>query len=146
MAGLPVCLLAGRQVSRRAGRQASRMTGWTASKQDGGQAGARAGLQASLCMPIRFIYCTIPLLLHYYVDRRMHCATDLHHPNSTPSKSAPHCRYFYLKFCCCRPVRQQNSKPAHHRNYVAANQYRINILNIRFCPSSFLQTIGSMHL
>ena len=42
MAGLPVCLLAGRQASRMASKPDGRM--------DGRQVGARAGLQASVCM------------------------------------------------------------------------------------------------
>lgn len=60
----------------------------SAGKQDGRQVGARAGLQASVCMPClyAFVYCTIPLLLHYYVDRRMYCTTDLYHSNFTSLK------------------------------------------------------------
>ena len=35
-------------------------------------------------MPIAISYCASPLLLHYYIGRWAHCATNLHHPNSTP--------------------------------------------------------------
>lgn len=69
-------------------RQAGVPADRSAGKQDGRQVGARACLQASVCMPClyAFVYCTIPLLLHYYVDRRMYCTTDLYHSNSTSLK------------------------------------------------------------
>ena len=131
------CLRAGRQVSRCASRQANRMAGWTAGKQDCGQAGARAGLQVSLCLLIRFIYCTIPLLLHYYVDRRMHCATDLHHPNSTPLNPHPIADTFNLKFRCCKPVRQYNSK--------TVNQRIFGTMLLPFCTELLSWLSGSVY-
>jgi len=51
-------------------------------------AGWTAGLQVNVCMPA-FVYCAISLLLHYYIDRRIHDVTDLHQPNSIPLNPHP---------------------------------------------------------
>lgn len=92
------------------------MARWTAGKQDCGQAGVRAGLQASLCLPIRFIYCTIPLLLHYYVDRRMYCTTDLYLSNSISLNPCPIADTFIWSFAV---VNQYDSTTAQQQTSVA---------------------------
>lgn len=70
--------IACRQVRLSVCRQARRQTG----RQAGWSAGRLAGQRAYAYM-LLFIAL---LLLHYYVDRRMYCTTDLYHSNSTSLK------------------------------------------------------------
>ena len=46
----------------------------------------------------------IDILYHIFISSKLY-----------PSKSALHCWYFYLKFCCCKPVRQYDSKTINQR-------------------------------
>lgn len=54
-----------------------------------------------------------------------------------PSKSASHCRYFYLKFCCRKPVRQQNS--------TTVNQRSIETMLFPICIELFSWLSDSVH-
>lgn len=54
-----------------------------------------------------------------------------------PSKSAPHCRYFYLKFCCRKPVRQQTS--------TTVNQRSIETMLFPICIELFSWLSDSVH-
>ena len=62
--------------------------GGSVGTQAGWQDGRQTGLQVSVCIPV-FVYCAISLLLHYYIDKRIHCVTDLHQPNSIPLNPHP---------------------------------------------------------
>ena len=71
---LYACLPAGRSVGKQARWQDGRQAGWSAGR----LAGQRAYAYMLLFIAL--------LLLHYYVDRRMYCTTDLYHSNSTSLK------------------------------------------------------------
>lgn len=82
-------------------------------------------------MPIRFIYCTIPLLLHYYVDRRMHCATDLHHTSSTPLNPQSIAE---TSIWCFAVVNQYDSKTVSQQTSASLKQcYFLSVWNGILC-------------
>ena len=103
---LPACRQAGVPVGKQDGRTDGRQAGWTAGRLEREQACRPA------CVPIRFIYCTIPLLLHYYVNRRMYCTADLYHPNFTPRNPHLIAYTFIWSFAV---VNQYNSKTAQQK-------------------------------
>lgn len=115
LVGLPVCVPAG--------------------KQDGRQVGARACLQASVCMPClyAFVYCTIPLLLHYYVDRRMYCTTDLYHSNFTSLKPQSIADTFIWSFAV-----------VNLHNNTTANQHIIETMLLPICIELLSWLSGSV--
>ena len=120
-----------RSVCRQAGTPADRSAG----KLDGRQVGARACLQASVCMPClyAFVYCTIPLLLHYYVDRRMYCTTDLYHSNSTSLKPQSIADTFIWSFAV-----------VNLHNNTTANQHIIETMLLPICIELLSWLSGSV--
>ena len=104
-------------------------------KLDGRQVGARACLQASVCMPClyAFVYCTIPLLLHYYVDRRMYCTTDLYHSNSTSLKPQSIADTFIWSFAV-----------VNLHNNTTANQHIIETMLLPICIELLSWLSGSV--
>lgn len=115
---LSVC----RQARRLTGRQAS----WTAGRLERRQACRSACVYA-------FVYCTIPLLLHYYVDRRMYCTTDLYHPNSTSLKPQSIADTFIWSFAV---VNLHNS--------TTANQHIIETMLLPICIELLSWLSGSV--
>lgn len=80
-----------------------------------------------------FVYCTIPLLLHYYVDRRMYCTTDLYHSNSTSLKPQSIADTFIWSFAV---VNQHNS--------TTANQHIIETMLLPICIELLSWLSGSV--
>ena len=118
------CLCAGRQARRQTGRQAS----WTAGRLERGQA------CRSACVYLyAFVYCTIPLLLHYYVDRRMYCTTDLYHPNSTSLKPQSIADTFIWSFAV-----------VNLHNNTTANQHIIETMLLPICIELLSWLSGSV--
>ena len=125
--------IACRQVRLSVCRQARRQTGRQASRTAGRLERGQACRPACVCL-YAFVYCTILLLLYYYVDRRMYCTTDLYHSNSTSLKPQSIADTFIWSFAV---VNQHNSKPAYHWNYVASYLHWITFLLVGFCSSLF---------
>ena len=80
------------------------------------------------------VYCAIPLLLHYYVDRRIHCATDLHHPDSTSLNPHPITDTFIWSFAV---VKQYDS--------TTVNQRSIETMLFPICVELLSWLSGSVH-
>ena len=118
------CLCAGRQARRQTGRQAS----WTAGRLERGQ----ACRPACVCL-YAFVYCTILLLLYYYVDRRMYCTTDLYHSNSTSLKPQSIADTFIWSFAV---VNLHNS--------TTANQHIIETMLLPICIELLFWLSGSV--
>ena len=123
---LSVCRQA-RHAGRPVGRQAGRQAGWSVGR----LAGQRAYAYMLLFIA-PFFCCFITTLIdgcilyHRFISFKLHL-----------SKAAIHCWYLYLKFRCCKPAQQHDSKPAYHWNYVASYLHWITFLVVGFCSSLF---------
>lgn len=109
--------IACRQVRLSVCRQAGTPADRSAGRLERGQ----ACRPACVCL-YAFVYCTILLLLYYYVDRRMYCTTDLLPLNSTPLNPHSIADTFIWSFAV---VNQHNS--------TTANQHIIETMLLPIC-------------
>lgn len=121
--------IACRQVRLSVCRQTGRQASWTAGRLERGQ----ACRPACVCL-YAFVYCTILLLLYYYVDRRMYCTTDLYHSNSTSLKPQSIADAFIWSFAV---VNQYDSK--------TVNQHIIETMLLPICIGLLSWLSGSVH-
>ena len=121
--------IACRQVRLPVCRQAGTPADWSAGRLERGQ----ACRPACVCL-YAFVYCTILLLLYYYVDRRMYCTTDLYHPNSTSLKPQSIADTFIWSFTV---VNQYDS--------TTINQHIIETMLLLICTELLPWLSGSVH-